>query len=99
MGMMRQLSVTEILGVLGTAHCSRTKLPEPSQCCFHGHGRAARQLPAVEPAIRSLTDQRMHGFGARHVTLSTVGPSAEKIKKLKGYRKLAWSIHATRDAQ
>ena len=42
----------------------------------------------------------MHGFGARHVTLSTVGPSAEKIKKLKGLPcKLAWSIHATHDEQ
>ena len=88
MGMMRQLSVTEILMQVWWAQriVRERNYPNLRNVVFMGMGEPLDNWPAVRPAIRSLTDQRMHGFGARHVTLSTVGPSAEKIKKPKGYR-------------
>ena len=102
MGMMRQLSVTEILMQVWWAQriVRERNYPNLRNVVFMGMGEPLDNWPSVEPAIRALTDQRMQGFGARHVTLSTVGPSAEKIKKLKGLPcKLAWSIHATHDEQ
>lgn len=102
MGMMRQLSTTEILMQVWWAQriVRERNYPNLRNVVFMGMGEPLDNWSAVEPAIRALTDQRMHGFGARHVTLSTVGPSAEKIRKLEGIPcKLAWSIHATGDAQ
>ena len=74
--------------------------PELRNIVFMGMGEPLDNWSAVEPAIQFLTDQRMHGFGARHVTLSTVGPSVEKIERLKDVPcKLAWSIHETDNAK
>ena len=87
MGMMRQLSVTEILMQVWWAQriVRERNYPNLRNVVFMGMGEPLDNWPAVEPRDTLSTDQRMHGF-ARHVTLSTVGPSAEKIKKQKGYR-------------
>ena len=63
-----------------------------------GMGEPLDNWPSVEARnTRSLTNGCTASGHA--VTLSTVGPSAEKIK-LKGLPcKLAWSIHATQDDQ
>ena len=98
MGMMRQLSTAEILmQVWWARHIAvQRNYPTLRNIVFMGMGEPLDNWTAVEPAIAFLTDQRMHGFGARHVTLSTVGPTVEKIRLLdKVPCKLAWSLHQT----
>ena len=102
MGLMRQLSVTEIIMQVWWAKriVYERDYPPLRNIVFMGMGEPLDNWSAVEPAITFLTDQRMHGFGARHVTLSTVGPSVEKIERLRDVPcKLAWSIHETDDAK
>ena len=102
MGLMRQLSITEIIMQVWWARriVREYDYPELRNIVFMGMGEPLDNWSAVEPAIKFLCDQQMHGFGARHVTLSTVGPSAEKIERLRDLPcKLAWSVHETDDAK
>ena len=98
MGLMRQLSTSEILSQVWWARrlVRERNYPVLRNVVFMGMGEPLDNWNAVKPAIDHLTDQRMHGFGARYVTLSTVGPSPEKIRRLETVScRLAWSLHAT----
>ena len=45
-----------------------------------------------------MTDQRAFGLPPRHVTLSTVAPSPEAVRRTRGWPcRLAWSLHAADD--
>lgn len=98
MGLMRHLSTSEILIQVWWARriVRERHYPTLRNVVFMGMGEPLDNWSAVKPAIDYLIDQRMHGFGARHVTLSTVGPSPEKIRRLESVScRLAWSLHAT----
>ena len=47
---------------------------------FMGMGEPLDNWPAVHEACRGLTHQCLFGFGARHVTISTVGASPDHIR-------------------
>ena len=64
-----------------------------------GMGEPLDNWPAVQRAIDVLTDDRAFGFGARHVTVSTVGPTPRSIARLADCPvRIAWSLHAARDS-
>lgn len=74
------------------------RMPPLRNLVFMGMGEPLDNWRAVRPAIDVLVDGRGFGFGPRHVTVSTVGPSPRAIERLAGCpTRLAWSLHAARD--
>ena len=83
MGLMRQLSITEIIMQVWWARriVREYGYPELRNIVFMGMGEPLDNWTAVETAIKFLCDQQMHGFGARHVTPRR---SARALKRLNG---------------
>lgn len=64
---------------------------------FMGMGEPLDNWPAVHEACRGLTHQCLFGFGARHVTISTVGASPDHIRLMADEApqiSLAVSLHS-----
>ncbi len=65
---------------------------------FMGMGEPLDNFEAVAQATRILTHDRGFGLAPRHVTVSTVGPSPEAVRRLAALdTRVAWSLHAADD--
>ena len=100
MGLVRSLKVEEIVAqvfeALGVAAAS--DLAPVRNLVFMGMGEPLDNLEAVRGALAVLCDNRGFGFGPRHVTVSTVGPSPQAVRSAAGLpAQLAWSLHAADD--
>jgi 23S rRNA (adenine2503-C2)-methyltransferase len=67
---------------------------------FMGMGEPLANYEATWQAVRTLTDPRCFGLGARHLTISTVGlvPGIERLSKEPSQVGLAVSLHAPNDS-
>ena len=100
MGLTRNLSTEEIITqvYLGLSIISDYSFSELRNIVFMGMGEPLDNWTSVSKAIDILTDHQAFGFGARHITLSTVGPSPEKIQLLSSNpSRIAWSLHAAKN--
>mmetsp|Transcript_53962 Transcript_53962/g.122980 ORF Transcript_53962/g.122980 Transcript_53962/m.122980 type:complete len:257 (-) Transcript_53962:218-988(-) len=86
MGLHAQLSSAEILEQVWLAQ--QVLADEGNQdaklrnVVFMGMGEPLDNYEAVHEALRGLTHQCLFGLSAKHITVSTVGASASKIRKL-----------------
>lgn len=100
MGLVRNLLAQDIVAQvhLGLRVGRELDLPPLRNLVFMGMGEPLDNWKAVAPAIDVLIDGRGFGFGPRHLTVSTVGPSPSRIERLSGCRtRLAWSLHSAVD--
>lgn len=80
-------------------HNRRQHLPQIRNCVFMGMGEPFDNYDEVHEALRGLTHQRLFGLKAKRVTVSTVGASAQKIRKLADEApqvSLALSLHSAK---
>lgn len=97
MGLVRGLSAEEIVGqvVHGLAAVRARSMPPLRNVVFMGMGEPLDNVEAVQASLAVITGSRGLGIGPRHVTVSTVGPSVEKVQALRGMpARVAWSLHA-----
>ena len=98
MGLTRQLSRAEILAQLwwGRRLVRERGLQPLRNVVFMGMGEPLDNWDEVRPALEQMTDTRLHGVGKKHVTLSTVAPTAAKVRAIgRAPARLAWSLHAS----
>ncbi|MFO0727988.1 MAG: 23S rRNA (adenine(2503)-C(2))-methyltransferase RlmN [Myxococcota bacterium] len=101
MGLLRNLEADEIVGqvVLGIQLAKQHGLPPLSNLVLMGMGEPLDNLAAVKQALAVIVGPSQLGIGRRHVTLSTVGPSAAAVKKAGALEvPLAWSLHAAEES-
>lgn len=97
MGFTRNLSSGEILGqilfIMRTLEADGEKL---SNIVFMGMGEPFLNYPAVIRSIETLTDADLLNFGARRITISTVGiiSKLKEFTELDSQVNLAVSLHA-----
>lgn len=102
MKLVRDLTAAEIVAqlALGLRLTREEGLPPLRNVVFMGMGEPLDNLEAVRGALRIATTSGVGlGFGPAHVTVSTVGPSPERVlaaAELPG--RIAWSLHAADDA-
>ena len=105
MGMQQQLGSGEILEQVFLAKnylasANRDNNEENHQirnCVFMGMGEPLDNYDEVHEALRGLTHQCLFGLKAKHVTVSTVGASAQRIRQLADDApqiSLALSLHS-----
>ena len=100
MGLLRNASVEEIVGqvVLGLSAAREANMPSLRNIVFMGMGEPLDNRKLVEEALGILTSNDAMGFGARHVTVSTVGTTESAIEAAAAWPgQLAWSLHAADD--
>jgi len=100
MGLVRNLSSDEILAqvVAGIRQARISQFPEVRNVVYMGMGEPLDNLNEVEHSLTILCDDRGLGFGARHVTVSSVGTHRSAIEQAaKWSSQLAWSLHAADD--
>jgi len=100
MGLVRNLAVDEILTqvVHGRRLARELGMPVLREVCFMGMGEPLDNAEAVLHAVAVLTDERRFGFSGGRVTVSTVGPSPEKLGLLAQTSCCcSWSLHAAQD--
>lgn len=66
----------------GSSQIESDFTPKLRNVVFMGMGEPMDNYDAVVEAVRGLTHQCLFGFSAKHVTISTVGASAAKIRAL-----------------
>ena len=97
MGFIRNLSAGEILAqvlfIMRTLEADDEKL---TNLVFMGMGEPFLNYQTVMQSIDSLTDPDLFNFGARRITISTVGiiPRIKEFTALKSQVNLAVSLHA-----
>ena len=98
MGMVRNLSVAEIVDQLMRAREVIGEDDVISNIVFMGMGEPLLNLPAVKEAIRIFTDPRCLAMAPRRITVSTSGvvPQIRPLLEI-GPINLAISLHATTD--
>lgn len=99
MGALAQLSAAEILEQVWHARQSVREDggAEVRNVVFMGMGEPLDNLDAVLSSLRGLTHQSLFDLGARRITVSTVGGSAGRIRRLADEAprvRLALSLHA-----
>lgn len=99
MGALAQLSASEILEQVWHARQSVAEEggAEVRNVVFMGMGEPLDNLDAVLASLRGLTHQSLFDFGARRITVSTVGGCAARIRRLADEAprvRLALSLHA-----
>jgi 23S rRNA (adenine2503-C2)-methyltransferase len=102
MGLLRNLTCDEIVGQVvlaqGLVSAEANGAPPIKNLVLMGMGEPLDNLRAVRLALEGITAEAGLGFGRRHVTLSTVGPSPEAVRAALGLpAHLAWSLHAADD--
>jgi 23S rRNA (adenine2503-C2)-methyltransferase len=100
MGLVRNLSCEEILGqVVWARRVAKARgMPPLRNLVFMGMGEALDNLAAVNQAAANLVHPHFFAWAPRHLTLSTVGTSPERIAALRDFPgKIAWSLHAGSD--
>jgi len=101
MGLKRNLGCDEILVqvLAGIAHARESGFPEVRNIVYMGMGEPLDNLKEVERSLLILCDDRGFGFGARHITVSTVGTHRAAIEQAATWpARLAWSLHAAVDS-
>jgi len=99
MGLKRNLEAWEITGQVHAALSRQEGLPPLRNLVFMGMGEPLDNPVAVQAALSVLTNSRGYGFGARHVTVSTVAPSPAAVHRTRDWPgRLALSLHAADDA-
>jgi len=96
MGFKRNLTVDEIVNqVVEVSQQAKTTL---TNIVFMGMGEALDNLPAVENAIRILTDESGFNFSRRRITISTIGiiPRLAEVVETLGIN-LTISLHTADD--
>ncbi len=99
MGLTRNLTTAEIVDQVCRARtCLDEEDGEISNIVFMGMGEPLLNLPAVEEAIRIMTDPRGMALAPRRITVSTAGvvPRIPDLVEI-GPINLAVSLHATTD--
>ncbi len=101
MGYTRNLTVGEILAQI--IFCMRrlgTDGKELTNVVYMGMGEPFLNYEEVMRSISRLTDQKGLNFGARRITISTVGilPRIRQFTEAKSQVNLALSLHAPNDA-
>ncbi|MDD2521533.1 MAG: 23S rRNA (adenine(2503)-C(2))-methyltransferase RlmN [Anaerolineaceae bacterium] len=97
MGFTRNLSSGEILGqILYVIRALEAKEEKLTNIVFMGMGEPFLNYPAVMRTIEHLTDPELLNFGARRITISTVGiiPRIKEFTALNSQVNLAVSLHA-----
>jgi len=97
MGFSRNLSSGEILGqVLFVMRALEVNSEKLTNLVFMGMGEPFLNYPAVMKTIENLTDPELLNFGARRITISTVGiiPKLKEFTALDSQVNLAVSLHA-----
>lgn len=97
MGFSRNLSSGEILGqVLFVMRALEVNSEKLTNLVFMGMGEPFLNYPAVMKTIDNLTDPELLNFGARRITISTVGiiPKLKEFTALDSQVNLAVSLHA-----
>lgn len=97
MGFARNLSVGEILGqVIYTMRHLESHGEKLTNIVYMGMGEPFLNYAAVMQSIDRLTDARLFNFGARRITISTVGviPKLKEFTALDSQVNLAVSLHA-----
>lgn len=97
MGFTRNLSVGEILAqVLFVMRRLEADEENLTNLVFMGMGEPFLNYQAVMQSIERLTDPDLFNFGARRITISTVGiiPRIKEFTALKSQVNLAVSLHA-----
>lgn len=98
MGIIRNLTSGEILSQI--VHIRNIHgLTEPGNIVFMGMGEPLLNLEAVTGAIRMITDNRLFGWSARRITISTAGivPEIRHLGKYNLGINLAVSLNASED--
>ena len=101
MGIVRNLKVHEIVGqVVAAIHEAKNAGLAPIRnVVFMGMGEPLDNLNTVEKALEILTHDRALGLSPNHITVSTVGGSAPKLRRLgKLPAQIAWSVHAAQES-
>lgn len=97
MGFTRNLSSGEILGqILFVMRTLEAKGEKLTNIVFMGMGEPFLNYPVVMQSIDHLTDPDLLNFGARRITISTVGiiPKIKQFIELDSQVNLAVSLHA-----
>jgi len=97
MGMRAQLTAAEILEQVWHARAEAGALSEVRNVVYMGMGEPLDNFDAVCASLRGLTHQSLYDFGAKHITVSTVGASPTRIRELADTApsvRLALSLHA-----
>jgi 23S rRNA (adenine2503-C2)-methyltransferase len=100
MGIIRNLRVHEIVGqvVAAVAEAKAAGMAPIRNVVFMGMGEPLDNLAEVEKSLDILTDGRAMGLSSNHITVSTVGGSAQKLRRLgKLPAQIAWSVHAVEE--
>jgi 23S rRNA (adenine2503-C2)-methyltransferase len=100
MGLARQLSAGEIVYQIHLAQqeLRSARLAEVTNVVYMGMGEPLDNFEAVEQSISILTHPQGYRLAPRRITLSTIGPSPEAIRRLQSLPcNLAWSLHAADD--
>jgi 23S rRNA (adenine2503-C2)-methyltransferase len=100
MGLLRNLNAREILSQVfqGRRLAEDLGMPPLRNLVFMGMGEPLDNLKAVQRATENLIHPSFFGWSPRHITLSTVGSSPERIRSLARFPgRLAWSVHAADD--
>jgi 23S rRNA (adenine2503-C2)-methyltransferase len=101
MGLLRNLSPDEIAGQVALGHqlVRERALPSLSNVVLMGMGEPLDNFEHVKTALTIIVGSSGLGIGRRHLTLSTVGPTAQAVRKAGVLDvPLAWSLHAADDA-
>ena len=97
MGFTRNLSAGEILGqILFVMRNLEAKGEKLTNIVYMGMGEPFLNYPAVMRSIETLTDADLLNFGARRITISTVGiiSKLKEFTELDSQVNLAVSLHA-----
>jgi 23S rRNA (adenine2503-C2)-methyltransferase len=100
MGFARNLDAEHIVEQIDIAMAiaKERTLPPVRNIVFMGMGEPLDNWSNVRAALSVLLDQRGRCFAPKYVTLSTVGPSPEKILRLRDWpARIAWSLHSAID--
>jgi len=99
-GFERDLSPGEIVEqVLYFARALQRTGQRLTNLVFMGMGEPFLNWEATRKAVQALTDPRLFGLGARHITISTAGfvPGVEALAQERSQLGLAVSLHAAND--
>lgn len=95
MGLVRHLDADEIVAQVLGARRLADGLPPVRNLVFMGMGEPLDNPKAVGQTLSILCGPGGLGFGPKHITVSTVGPSPAAIKSARHFvGRLAWSLHA-----
>lgn len=98
MKLLRNLAPAEIVGQVfaGLREVAGRGMPPLRNVVFMGMGEPLDNAEATRSSIEILTSGFQ--FGPRHVTVSTVAPSARAVARMEGWpAHVAWSLHAADD--